>query len=433
MRGRTTPSASPPCARATSTSPAPPCASASAARAARSTRWPSRTGAWRGWCGPAASCRVTSCSSTSTSPASARRSTPPTSTSTCGTSPARTSPPRISAPGAAPCWPSGRSAPPAPTARPPRKARTARPRPPHPASTASGRPGERSSRPSSASPPSWATGPPSAASTTCTRQSSRRSSTGAWRRTAAACPSSRHGPWPCSAGCRRARRRRPRAEKKGRPGSGSFRSAAGDLGIQPDRSAPISGRCRRRRRWRRRDRSAPHRHLGFDVDLGLGKLGELVVGLFLLLEGLLEHLHGLLGAEDLRVGADGAVGGNLVMLDTLRGGDQPGIDHVGIALRLDHLLAFLDQAFHAVAGLALRPLAERAEQPLQAGDVLAGLAEMLIERILETGVMSRLDHLRQRIDQLSLGVEEVAELFEVEIFQGLHLHVGLLWVSWFPA
>ena len=45
-------------------------------------RWPSRTGAWRGWYGPSASCRDTSCSSTSTSPGSARRWTPPTSTST---------------------------------------------------------------------------------------------------------------------------------------------------------------------------------------------------------------------------------------------------------------------------------------------------------------------------------------------------------------
>src|SRR5512145_834755 len=59
----------------------------------------------------------------------------------------------------------------------------------------------------------------------------------------------------------------------------------------------------------------------------LGDLGEVLVGLLLLLESLLEQLGGFLLAEHLGHGAGRAVGRDLVVLDLLGGGDEAGVEH----------------------------------------------------------------------------------------------------------
>ena len=63
------------------------------------------------------------------------------------------------------------------------------------------------------------------------------------------------------------------------------------------------------------------------LDGGLGERGELLVRGLLFVEILAEQLVDLIVAQHLRVGADGAVGGDLVVLDLLRRRDEGHIHH----------------------------------------------------------------------------------------------------------
>src|SRR3546814_17749332 len=71
------------------------------------------------------------------------------------------------------------------------------------------------------------------------------------------------------------------------------------------------------------------------VHRALGELGEEHVGLLLLLQGLVKQLGGLVHAELLRPRLEGAVAGDLVMLDGLGNGDQHGVEHLA-ALEVVH-------------------------------------------------------------------------------------------------
>ena len=66
-------------------------------------------------------------------------------------------------------------------------------------------------------------------------------------------------------------------------------------------------------------------------------LGEGLVGVALLLGRGVEEAHGLAVAEQLGVGAHRAVARDLVVLDPLRGGDDPGVEHLGVDLLLEQL------------------------------------------------------------------------------------------------
>src|SRR5512140_3644867 len=90
-----------------------------------------------------------------------------------------------------------------------------------------------------------------------------------------------------------------------------------------------------------------------DVDAGFGDRGEELVGIAFLVERLLEKVCLLVVAEGARVGTDASVAGHLVVLDVLRGGDQPRVEDVGIGPFLDEALRFLDQPFHPLALLPL--------------------------------------------------------------------------------
>src|SRR5688500_10924484 len=65
-----------------------------------------------------------------------------------------------------------------------------------------------------------------------------------------------------------------------------------------------------------------------DVNRALGQLGQQLVGLPFLVEGLLQDLGELLVADLLRPGADGAVARDLVVLDLLGDRDQGGVHDV---------------------------------------------------------------------------------------------------------
>src|SRR5690606_20882055 len=78
----------------------------------------------------------------------------------------------------------------------------------------------------------------------------------------------------------------------------------------------------------------------------LGQQGQLLVGGLFLLEGLEDQRQRVLVAELLGERGQGAVGGDLVVLDLLRATDQGGVTQRAGFDRIDHFLAFLDQAFH---------------------------------------------------------------------------------------
>ena len=68
----------------------------------------------------------------------------------------------------------------------------------------------------------------------------------------------------------------------------------------------------------------PHpRTRRFLIDDLFGELAQVFVCLAFLFQGLLQEIRRLLFSEKIGEGPDGSVGGNLVMLDALRGADEP--------------------------------------------------------------------------------------------------------------
>ena len=57
--------------------------------------------------------------------------------------------------------------------------------------------------------------------------------------------------------------------------------------------------------------------LCFDVDLRLRQFGQLLVGFFLFVQGLVQQLDGIVIAEQFSKGLERAVAGDLVVLDLL--------------------------------------------------------------------------------------------------------------------
>src|SRR5690554_3837031 len=91
---------------------------------------------------------------------------------------------------------------------------------------------------------------------------------------------------------------------------------------------------------------------------GIGKSRQVLVGLRLFLQRLVEQLDDVLLAKNLSPALQRAVAGDLVMLDSLSGRDQAGIKSRG-ALELFHdLFALVDDAFNRGACLALSALAK---------------------------------------------------------------------------
>ena len=88
-----------------------------------------------------------------------------------------------------------------------------------------------------------------------------------------------------------------------------------------------------------------------------------------------------------------------------------------LLLALAHdLLALLDQAHHALAGLGARGRCPAASkhfvQPL---DLRFGLREMGSNSVCSCSDMGRLRHLRQRLHQLLLGMQKVAQLVDQQL------------------
>src|SRR4051812_46431338 len=68
---------------------------------------------------------------------------------------------------------------------------------------------------------------------------------------------------------------------------------------------------------------------GLLVHLLLGELGEKIISFLLLLQGLVQQLHGVVEAKLPGPGLQGAVAGDLVVLDRLRGRKKACVQRVG--------------------------------------------------------------------------------------------------------
>src|SRR5688500_17078942 len=159
-----------------------------------------------------------------------------------------------------------------------------------------------------------------------------------------------------------------------------------------------------------------------EVDCSLRDPGQQPVRLSFFLQTLLEQIGGAVVPELLGVCPGHAVAGHLVVLDSLRGGDDAGMEDVGLGVLLEERSALLDQPRHPLAlvasGTELRPgedLFEPRYLPLRRRQVVA-------ERFLEILVVGGLDHLGERLDELLLGAVEILELVDVELGQRIEVH-----------
>src|SRR5688572_9729762 len=110
------------------------------------------------------------------------------------------------------------------------------------------------------------------------------------------------------------------------------------------------------------------------------------------------------------------------MLHPLRGGDEARVDHGGRTILLEHALSLLDEAFHALALLSARFLAEALEDLIEPLDLLLRDIDVLAEGLLQLGGVRSLRHPRESFQELLLRVVDVLQLLDVEISQGLETH-----------
>jgi len=122
------------------------------------------------------------------------------------------------------------------------------------------------------------------------------------------------------------------------------------------------------------------------------------------------------------------------MLDRLRGGEHRGVEDLLVGHLAHDLLSLVQDAVHRGAVHALDLLAVHLEDLLQALHLSLGLAQVCLERLLELGRARLLDHLRQRLQDLVLGVVDVLQRVDEQVVHGLdvlgeHAHRFLL-LAW---
>src|ERR1700687_6031170 len=90
---------------------------------------------------------------------------------------------------------------------------------------------------------------------------------------------------------------------------------------------------------------------GVDIDL-LGEFGELFVGFFFLVQGLLKKILRFALAQQAGPRSYAAISGNFVVFDSLRRRNESGILDPGLEILTHHLVAFLNEAGHCGATLS---------------------------------------------------------------------------------
>jgi hypothetical protein len=133
--------------------------------------------------------------------------------------------------------------------------------------------------------------------------------------------------------------------------------------------------------------------LGFEVDHRGRKLGQRLIGCFLLVQRLLEQTCGIGHAELFSPGTKGAVARNFIVLDRLGGSDKPGIESRHSAKLLHDFRTFIGDAVYRLAGLSARRLADNTEDAVEAFDLTLGLPKVLIESCSQLLGLRSLRHL----------------------------------------
>ena len=153
---------------------------------------------------------------------------------------------------------------------------------------------------------------------------------------------------------------------------------------------------------------------------------------------LLEDGGAVAAAELVRPGDQRAVAGDLVVLDSLRGGDQGGVHDLRIVDVAGDLFGFLDDAVdrRAIDGLGLDVM--QLEHLLEPLDVALGFLQVLLEALLQCGVACLADHLRQCLGDLLLGIIDVAQRVHEEIVERFDVlreeaHCFVPFCSWMVA
>ena len=123
-------------------------------------------------------------------------------------------------------------------------------------------------------------------------------------------------------------------------------------------------------------------------------------------------------AQALGVVGGGAVAGNFVVFDALRGGNQGGVFHFGAGVFGNSLLAFGHEALHGFAGVAVEVFAHRAANLLEAADLILSFQQVLLEARAQLRVLGFFYHGGQGLHQLVFGAVKVSELFHEQVFEG---------------
>src|SRR5215213_7823902 len=157
--------------------------------------------------------------------------------------------------------------------------------------------------------------------------------------------------------------------------------------------------------------------LGFKVDHRGCKLGQRLVGGFLLVQRLLQQACGIGHAELFSPRTKGAIARNLVVLDRLGGSDKPSIESRHPAKLLHDFRTLISDAVDGLAGLPTRRLADDTEDAVEALDLTLGLPKVLVESRSQLLGLRRLGHLGQGLDEFIFSEVDVLERLVEEVAQ----------------
>jgi hypothetical protein len=115
-------------------------------------------------------------------------------------------------------------------------------------------------------------------------------------------------------------------------------------------------------------------------------------------------------------GAGGAIAGDFVVLDLLRGANEGCVEDIAIPLGAQDFAALVDQADNRFTLLAFRLDAKVLEDGFQTVDVLFRLSEMILKRLFEAWITCLIGHLRERFGNAVFGIVQVFEFMLQKLF-----------------
>jgi hypothetical protein len=175
----------------------------------------------------------------------------------------------------------------------------------------------------------------------------------------------------------------------------------------------------------------PRRHFEWEVVRSRGErvsihlareLREPNIGLLFLFEAPVQRF--LVGGQVQLVGkgSRGPVGGDLVMLEPLCGGDETRVAKLVPLQHFDHFLAFIDQRLHCLVGVGSGASAVLLQDRLEALLVDLGRLLVLDEDILQVWIRSDFRHAQQALRELILTADQFLKLGKIHVLERRDLH-----------